>query len=314
MRDTVVVVGSGLMGIGIAAVSVLAGNKTVLFNRLQEKAEKARGDALAQCKELFDNDLATAEAEKSASELLSGTSNLESALPGARWVIETITENLEAKQNLFAKLDGLLPTDVPILSNTSGLRITDIAAKMKHPDRALTAHFWFPAHLAPLVEVVVGEKSSMEMAVAVREELDRWGKAAVLVKRDLPGQLGNRILQAVIREAVNMVEIGLASAEDVDRAVKSGMGIRFPVWGPLEHVDAVGIDLCASVQNTVLPSISPRTEAAPLMRDLLASGQLGYKTGKGIYDWSVKDMKTLERQRNEFIIHALKKIRSFKKS
>ncbi|MDR1049460.1 MAG: hypothetical protein LBL51_06855, partial [Synergistaceae bacterium] len=144
----------------------------------------------------------------------------------------------------------------------------------------------------------------------VKEELTRWGKAAVLVRKDLPGQLANRILQAVIREAVNIVEMGLASPEDVDMAVKTGMGIRFPAWGPLEHIDAVGLDLCASVQDTVLPGLSARTDAAPLLRNLAESGCLGYKTGKGIYDWSVKDMKALERRRNEFIVHALKKIRT----
>ncbi|GHV44173.1 3-hydroxybutyryl-CoA dehydrogenase [Synergistales bacterium] len=313
MRDSVIIVGSGLMGTGIAAVSALAGNRTVLFDSAQDKVESARTSALAQCRELSDNDLTTAEAVKRASELLSGTSDLEGALSRARWVIEAITENLEAKQDLFVKLDNLLPPNVPILSNTSGLRITDIAVRMKHPERSVTTHFWFPAHLVPLVEVVVGDKSSMEVAVAVKEELDRWGKTAVLVKRDLPGQLANRILQAVIREAVNIVEIGLASAEDVDKAVKAGMGIRFPVWGPLEHVDAVGMDLCTSVQNTVLPEISASAEAAPLMRELCACGNLGYKTGKGIYDWSVKDMKALERQRNEFIIHALKKTRGLGK-
>ncbi|MDR3230343.1 MAG: 3-hydroxyacyl-CoA dehydrogenase family protein [Synergistaceae bacterium] len=311
-RDAVVVAGSGLMGVGIAAVSALAGNRTVLFNRLGEKAERARKDALAQCRELLDNELTTPEAAGRAEELLSGTSDLEGVLPRARWVIEAIVENLETKQDLFAWLDDRLPADVPILSNTSGLRISDIAAKMKRPERAVTAHFWFPAHLVPLVEVVVGDKSSIDVAVAVRDELERWGKAPVLVKRDLPGQLGNRILQAVIREAVNIVEMGLASPEDVDRAVKTGMGIRFPVWGPLEHVDAVGIDLCASVQDTVLPAISARTEAAPLMRDLLAEGNLGHKTGKGIYDWSVKDMNALRQLRNDFIIHALKKIRASK--
>jgi 3-hydroxybutyryl-CoA dehydrogenase len=308
MRDSVIVAGSGLMGVGIAAISVLAGNRTVLFNRNSEKAKKARLEALAQCKNLLTEGLTTPEAEERASELLSETSDLEGALPRARWVIEAIVENLEVKRDFFARLDALLPREVVILSNTSGLRISEIAGKMKYPERAVTAHFWFPAHLIPLVEVVAGDKTDMAIAQAVKEELTRWGKIPVLVKRDLPGHLANRILQAVIREAVNIVEMGLASPEDVDKAVKWGMGIRFPAWGPLEHVDAVGLDLCVSVQDTVLPGISAIQEAAPLMRNLAAEGHLGYKSGKGIYDWSVKDMKLLEQKRNDFIIHALKKL------
>ena len=136
-----------------------------------------------------------------------------------------------------------------------------------------------------------------------------WGKAPVIVKKDLPGQLANRILQAVIREAVNIVETGLASPEDVDTAVKMGMALRFPVWGPLEHVDAAGLDLCCSVQNTVLPEISGRNNASPLFTSLIQNGSLGYKTGRGFYDWSKKDMNALVKRRNDFIVHALKKIK-----
>ena len=141
------------------------------------------------------------------------------------------------------------------------------------------------------------------------EMLKTWGKSPVIVKRDLPGQLANRILQAVIREAVNIVEIGLASAEDVDTAIKMGMALRFPVWGPLEHVDAVGFDICGPVQDTVLPEISARQSASPLFAEKIAQGKLGYKSVEGFYDWSKKDMDALVRRRNDFIVHALKKIR-----
>lgn len=191
---------------------------------------------------------------------------------------------MEAKQRLFYQLDAILPPSVPILSNTSGLRITDIAAKVQHPQRTLTAHFWFPAHLIPFVKVVIGDHSSAEMAQQVRDMLKDWGKQPVIVKKDLNGQLGNRILQAIIREAVNIVEIGLADPEDVDLAIKYGMGLRFPVWGPLEHVDGVGIDLCYRVQQSVLPEISSSTQPAQLFQQKYEAGDLGYKTGKGFYD------------------------------
>ena len=205
-------------------------------------------------------------------------------------------------------MDTALPPEVPILSNTSGLRISDIAKKTKHPERTLTAHFWLPANLIPLVEVVIGDQSSPELAERIKTYLTGWGKKPVIVKRDLPGQLANRILQAVIREAVNIVEIGLASAEDVDTAIKMGMALRFPVWGPLEHVDAVGFDICESVQNMVLPEIADRKSASSLFANMRSQGSLGHKTGKGFYDWSKKDMNALVKKRNEFIVHALKKI------
>ena len=103
--------------------------------------------------------------------------------------------------------------------------------------------------------------------------------------------------------------MGLASAEDVDTAVKMGMALRFPVWGPLEHVDAVGLDICGPVQDTVLPEISARQTASPMFKELMDTGNMGYKTGRGFYDWSQKDMDALVKRRNDFIIHSLKKIR-----
>ncbi len=308
-RDCVVIVGSGLMGSGIAAISALAGNKTILVDTAIQKAEMGIKNAIENIRELVENDIADQEAAGQGKDLLIASDCLEGSLKQANMVIEAIYEDLQAKQELFEKMDIQLPVEVPILSNTSGLRITDIATRVKNPGRTITAHFWFPAHLVPLVEVVMGEQTDEAVAVAVKETLAKWGKAPVLVRKDLPGQLANRILQAVIREAVNIVATGLASPEDVDTAVKMGMGIRFPVWGPLEHIDAVGLDLATAVQNSVLPEISNATVTNRYLTELVNNGDLGYKTGKGMYDWSQKDMDQLARQRNEFIIHALKKIR-----
>ena len=308
-RDSVVVVGSGMMGPGISAMSALAGNRTILVGRSLEKAERGVKNGVSNLQELVDCGLADPAAARKAEGLLFPDMDLEAALGQAKLVIETINENLSDKQDLFEKMDALLPADIPILSNTSGLRITDIAARVKHPERTVTTHFWFPAHLVPLVEVVIGDKTDEAVAVSVRDMLLGWGKAPIIVKKDLPGQLANRILQAIVREAVNIVAMGLASPEDVDTAVKMGMGIRFPAWGPLEHIDAVGLDLAAAVQTTVLPSINGSDQPNPYLLDLVKSGNLGFKTGKGFYDWSVKNMTELVKNRNAFIVHALKKIK-----
>ena len=306
MRDTVVIIGSGLMGSGIAACAALAGHPVALIDLQLELAEKGVQNASNCIDELRENGLATAEEAEFAKNAVKASNNVMLYADTAMLVIEAIHENLQAKQDLFESLDAIFPSPVPIVSNTSGLRITDIAAKTKYPARTVTTHFWFPGHLVPLVEVVVGDHTDVNIAIQVRDLLLKWGKAAVLVKKDLPGQLANRILQAVIREAVNIVEVGLASPEDVDTAIKMGMGIRLPVWGPLEHVDAVGLDLCMNVQKTVLPGISNATQPSPLFGDHVAKGELGNKTGKGFYDWSVKDMNELAARRNAFILLARK--------
>ncbi|MCE1196328.1 3-hydroxyacyl-CoA dehydrogenase family protein [bacterium] len=301
MRERVMVVGGGMMGCGIAAIAALAGNSVTVV----ETSEQARTAGLARVRGLIDelasNGLAERAAAEAAGKAVEFSGDLEKAAAGAFFAIEAIVEDLAAKQAMFQRLDSLLPPDIPIASNTSGLRITEIAALTVHPERTATAHFWFPAHLVPLVEVVMGDGTSRDVAEWIVRTLKSWGKSPVLVKRDLPGQLANRILQAVIREASHIVEIGLASPEDVDTAVKMGMGIRFPAWGPLEHVDAVGVDLCRSVQNTVLPGISDSHEANASFEEMVKAGNLGYKTGRGFYDWSVKDMDGLARKRNEFI-------------
>ena len=304
MRNTVVIIGSGLMGSGIAACAALAGHSVALIDLQLETAEKGVQNAFRCIDELCENALATQEEALRAKDAIKASSKVEAYVDEALLVIEAINENLPAKQALFAHLDSIFPPEIPIVSNTSGLRITDIAEKTTHPSRTVTTHFWFPGHLVPLVEVVVGDHTDIEVATQVRDLLLKWGKAAVLVKKDLPGQLANRILQAMIREAVNIVEIGLASPEDVDTAIKMGMGIRLPLWGPLEHVDAVGLDLCMNVQKTVLPGISNATEPSPLFEGHVQNGELGHKTGKGFYDWNVKDMDALAKRRNAFILLA----------
>lgn len=310
MRDSVLIFGSGTMGCAIGCCAALANNPVIMYDNSESVLNNAVSRVHDNLDDLLSHGLYPPERIERAKQLITVSNDIKEACNNAKLVIEAVFENLELKQDVFKLLDKSLPEEVPILSNTSGLRISDIAMKTKHPERTFTAHFWLPAHLIPLVEIVVGDRSDPGLAEEIKKILASWGKAPVIVKKDLPGQLANRILQAVIREAVNIVEIGLASPEDVDTSIKMGMALRFPVWGPLEHVDAVGMDICSSVQNTVLPEISDRKDASPLFDNFMKNGDMGYKTGKGFYDWSKKDMGALVRKRNEFIVHALKMIGS----
>lgn len=306
MRDYVMVVGSGMMGSGIGAMSALAGNKTVLID-VEESRVRSGIEKAVSCIRLREQQgLNSREEADRAVQLLEGSTDMAASAGSARLVIEAIVENLEAKQELFKELDAALPIEVPICSNTSGLRISDISARCVHPERTMTTHFWLPAHLVPLVEVVMGEKTEEKIAVSVRDELKDWKKAPVLVKRDLPGQLANRVFQAIIRESIAIVASGLASAEDVDTAISCGMAMRFPVWGPLKHLDAIGLDLGLSVQETVLPDISADRHASEYIRNLVAEGNLGAKTGRGFYDWSERSIEQDMDKRDQFIIEAVK--------
>jgi 3-hydroxybutyryl-CoA dehydrogenase len=309
-KSTVTIIGAGLMGPGIAACSTLGGHPTVLVDKTSELASGGVNKAKQNLTQLRDNQLINQDQADSAQGLLRTETDLKRAVADSFLVIEAVSENLALKQELFTSLDQLTPPDVIITSNTSGLRITDIAKYAKHPERMVTTHFWFPAHLVPLVEVVIGEKSDEAVAVRLHKLLLSWNKAPVIVKKDLPGQLANRILQAVIREAINIVQMGLATPEDVDTAIKMGMGIRFPVWGPLEHIDAVGLDLALSVQRDVLVGLDNDPVPPRYLQELVEQECLGYKTGKGFYDWQIKDMQKLAARRDHFIIEALRVLKT----
>ncbi len=307
MRNRVMVVGAGRMGSGIGAMAALAGHPVTLVDLSEEQAAKGIEKALECIRLREEQELATHEEARKAAGLFKVGTDIEAEADQAFLVIEAIVEKLEAKQKLFQRLDQVLPREVPICSNTSGLRITEISRLCTCcPERTMTTHFWLPAHLVPLVEVVMGEKTEEGAAVMVRDELKKWKKSPVLVRRDLPGQLANRVFQAIIREAIDIVASGLATAEDVDTAIAAGMAMRFPVWGPLKHLDAIGTDLGLAVQETVLPDICARRHAGDYIRQMVADGHLGAKTGKGFYDWTEREIGDDMKKRDQFIIEACK--------
>lgn len=312
MKRKISLIGAGMMGAGIGASAALAGHETVLYDIDETKAAAGLGACLSNIDQLVEGGLVETGSAADAKQLLSTCTQLNEAVQGCGLVIEAVTEDLSLKRKIFRRLDEIVPPETILTSNTSGLRISDIVTEMKHPERTATTHFWYPAHLVLLVEIVLGEKTDSKIGETLRDLLTAWGKSPVIVKKDLPGQLANRILQAVIREAVDIVESGLASAEDVDTAIKAGMALRFPVWGPLEHIDGVGLDLALSVQKYVLPDIANNTSPSDYLSSLCADGNLGFRTGRGFYDWSVKSMPDLAACRDSFIMQTVKLLKTLK--
>lgn len=305
----VAVVGTGQMGPGIAAVAALGGTNVTLVGRSDAGVARGRDHFTADLAFLVANGLATSAAADAAGARLALSTDLPAAVAASDMVIESIVEHLPTKQAFFRMLDELCPPAVILASNTSGLRITDIAADMARPERAVTTHFWNPAHLIPLVEVIQGERTAEDTVQATYRFLQRCGKRPVIGRKDVLGQIGNRLQQAVMREAIYMLQEGIASAEDIETALKTGPGLRWPVYGPLEHLDVVGLDMALAIQSAVLPGLCNATEPGQLLVDLVSGGDLGVRTGRGFYDWSQRSVDELIRLRNEFVVARVKEMR-----
>ena len=303
---TAAVIGAGMMGPGIALTLALGGIRVSIIDLTLRDATAGLEKARAQAHFLLTNELAESAQVERALHLLSASADLDATVADADLVIESIPENMALKQELFARLDVLVPTRAVLASNISGLSVTAIASLCALPERILAAHFWNPPYLMPLVEIVRGENTSADIAESIRRLLIRCGKTPVIVKQDRPGQLGNRLQEALVREAAYIVEEGIATAEDVDLAAKSGFGMRLPVYGILEHQDIVGLDLGLAVVEYVSKDLYSERHAPRYYRDMVARGNLGAKTGKGFYDWSVKSADEVRARRDEFLLELLK--------
>jgi 3-hydroxybutyryl-CoA dehydrogenase len=294
------------MGPGIALTLSLGGVRAAILSRSEESARLGLEKAHQQLNVLQQHGLADAIRAAAARERLTATVDFETTVAAADLVIESAPEKLDFKQELFARLDSVSKPTAVLASNTSGLSITAIASRCSHPERVLTTHFWNPPHLIPLVEIVKGERTDPDLALAIKDLLARCGKVPVMVKRDTPGQLGNRLQMALWREAVHIVEAGIADAEDVDLAVKCGFGLRLPVYGMFEHMDLVGLELASTVMSYAATDLYSERRAPQIMHDKMAAGETGAAAGKGFYDWSRKNAEEVKARRDRFILAFLR--------
>lgn len=304
--ETAAVIGTGMMGPGIALSLALGGVRATILSRASESAAAGLAKAREQAGILLRNGLAAPERVARGLELLDASADFDTAVAAARLVVESGPEDMEFKQAIFARMDAMAPPDAVLASNTSGLSITAIASRCTRPERVLTTHFWNPPHLMPLVEIVMGEKTSGAAAEAVRALLFACGKTPVVVRRDRPGQLGNRLQMALVREAANIVAEGIAAAEDVDTVARNGFGLRMPAYGIFEHQDVVGLDLGLRVVEYVAADLYNQPRAPEYFRQLVREGNLGAKTGRGFYDWSAKSADEVRARRDAFLIEVLR--------
>lgn len=247
------------------------------------------------------------ESARSILSRISTTPDLPAGVSGSSFVIEAVFENVDAKKDVFKRVEKSTDDSTILASNTTAIPITTLANATSRPDKVVGAHFWNPAHLVAAVEVTKGEKTSADTVEKTVSILKSSGKKPVVVNRDVPGQIGIRILYAMIREATSLVENGVASAQDVDNIVKQALGGRLEVLGPLELADLSGIDLVENVSDILYKSLDSSTGPQNIVRHMVDVGELGVKTGKGFYNW--KDGRSAQetiRERDAHLIKILK--------
>lgn len=296
------VLGAGTMGHGIAQVLALADHEVRLFDPEPQSHDKARQAIAKSLALLVELGLNTAEQATSCLERISYHADLAPACSGAGLIVESAPEVMDLKRQIYASIEELVPPETIICTNTSALSISELAKGLKHPDRFVGAHFWNPAQIIPCVEIIKGEFTSDQAFDQVVDIMREAGKEPVRVLKDVPGFLGNRMQHALQREALSLVEQGVASAQDVDKVVEHGFGLRLALMGPMERADLGGLDTTLKVQKYLLPYLDCRDGASPLLEEQVEAGRLGLKTGAGFFEWPLEKTARIVAQRDKALL------------
>jgi 3-hydroxybutyryl-CoA dehydrogenase len=280
---TVAVLGAGTMGHGIAQVCAMAGCTTRLQDIGQAQVDAGLAKITANLEAGVARGKVSDEHRRETLARLSGATAVEDAVAGADLVIEAVPERLEIKRELFTRVAAVVRPQTVLGTNTSSLSITDIAAPIQNPERVIGLHFFNPVHIMKLLEIVVGAQTSAAVTELMRSFAVRIGKEPIVVK-DAPGFATSRLGLVIGLEAIRMVEQGVASAEDIDKAMTLGYG--FPM-GPLRLTDLVGLDVRLSIAEYLAEKLEDGEHFRPpqLLRDMVAQGKLGKKSGRGFYEW-----------------------------
>ena len=280
--SVIAIVGGGLMGHGIALNFARAGHLVRVTDPLSE-ARASLPQRVADSLSILGAD---------ASETANVLQNMEvcdaiaGAVSQADYVVEAGPEKLDVKHQIFAEIEVYAPEKAILASNTSVIQITKIMQHLKGKHRAMGTHWWNPPHMIPLVEVIKTQWTDSTAAQAMFDLLEASGKTPVMVKKDVPGFIGNRLQHALWREAMSLVEKGICDAESVDTVVKASFGRRLAVLGPLENADLIGTDLTLDIHENVLFDLESYQGPSPYLNKLVSQGNLGMKTGQGFRIWT----------------------------
>ncbi len=290
------VVGTGLMGSGIAAVFAAAGRTVFLFDKDPTRLDEATKKIV----EIYEEMRRAGLTSLSQAEILSHIKPVSELadLRTVEFIIEAVPEVLEIKQALYRELETMVAEGVILASNTSGFMPSKLSEFLAHPERFIVAHFWNPPHAIPLVEVVPSQHTSAPVVERTIALLRESRAEPVLVEKEIPGFIGNRLQYAILREALAIVRSGAASPEAVDTVMKASLGRRYATVGPLETADLGGLDTFLTIASHLMPELAKDEDVLNLMRTRVEAGDTGLRSGKGFYPWPPERADEVIKRRN----------------
>jgi 3-hydroxybutyryl-CoA dehydrogenase len=300
--EQLTVIGSGTMGHSIALNAAWMGMDVVMQCLSKAEIDQAMQGIELKLQVLKSNGLAN---DSIWSRIIT-TTDIKEAVKDASFIIEAVPEIVSVKQELFTMLDSICSKEVVLASNTSGIEPDAMAKDLKHPERFIVTHFWNPAHLIPLVEIVPCAQTNEPTLTRARQLLQQMQKKTIVLKRSIPGFIGNRLQYALFREAQYLLEEGIASREDIDAAVTYSIGRRLPVTGPLLSADMGGLDVFAAISDYLFKELNNAGESLPRLKGLVQQHKLGTKTGEGYYQWDAAFTNEMNTKRENELIRFLK--------
>lgn len=300
----ILIAGGGMMGKNIALV--FTSNPAYRVSVYDLYPTDVPGGIRKNCAQLIEKGVITEEELEQRLQRIEFTTDIDSELVSrADLVIEAVFEDMKIKRETFAKLEARCRPDTIFCTNTSVMSPSEISRELKHRERFVGTHFWNPGHLIPLVEVVKSDATSDETAETVMAVLKGVGKEPVLCKKDVPGFIANRMQHALWREAISIVENGIADAETVDKAVRYSFGLRLPQLGPLTNSDMVGTELTWNIHSYILRFLEDSHEPSPLLAKMREEGKMGFKSGEGFMKWTPEEVEKQNAELNEYLIRML---------
>lgn len=292
------VIGLGTMGPGMAATLARGGMDVDVFDTSADALKRTEGDVKTAHAVL---ERIGGPAAAKPGEIRYHT-DLKACVANSEFVIESVPERADIKTKVFAELDKLAPADCILASNTSGIPITKLQAATTKPGRVVGMHWSNPPHVIPVIEVIAGNHTTQATVDATTAVIKGLGLLPVVVKKDVPGFVENRVLYAIMRECVALAEQGVIGPEDLDTCVKWGIGFKLAVIGPLELLDVAGLDIYEAVASYLNADLDKRGDVSPMITERTKRGELGMKTGKGIYSYTPELIQQLRMQRAQKLV------------